>query len=158
MLASPAHLYMPHLFTHCCLPTIICVMLMSIAFFLFLLYATFLCDSILDCLCTYFYLIGFCASPLFCLCCFHSVVSVSWCWFLQFILIIFIAFRILVLSIRFIVPSVVQCYLVHWLNILSIAWLMMRESTEWFRVQHSNIAWNLWGQLTRKKNYTKLGN
>jgi len=32
MLASSAHLYMPHLFTHC-LPTIICVMLMSIAFF-----------------------------------------------------------------------------------------------------------------------------
>jgi len=25
-----------------------------------------------------------------------------------------------------IVPSVVQCYLVHWLNILSIAWPMMR--------------------------------
>ena len=50
MLASPAHLYMPHLFTHS-LPTIICVMLMSIAFFFnFLLYATF-CDSILDCLC-----------------------------------------------------------------------------------------------------------
>jgi len=48
MLDSPAHLYMPHLFTHC-LPTIICVMLMSIAFFfLFLIYATFLCDSILD--------------------------------------------------------------------------------------------------------------
>jgi len=37
-----------------------------------------------------------------------------------------IAFRILVLSLRFIVPSVVQCYLVHWLNILSIAWPMMR--------------------------------
>ena len=37
------------------------------------------------------------------------------------------AFRILVLSARFIVPSVVQCYLVaHWLNILSIAWPMMR--------------------------------
>jgi len=57
MLASPAHLYMPHLFTHC-LPTIIWVMLMSIVFsyFLFLLYATFLCDSILilACLCTYF--------------------------------------------------------------------------------------------------------
>ena len=33
MLASPAHLCMPHLFTHC-LPTIICVMLMSIALFL----------------------------------------------------------------------------------------------------------------------------
>jgi len=32
-----------------------------------------------------------------------------------------IAFRILVLSVRFIAPSVVQCYLVHWLNILSIA-------------------------------------
>ena len=37
-----------------------------------------------------------------------------------------IAFRILVLSVRFIVPSVVQCYHVHWLNILSIAWPMMR--------------------------------
>jgi len=37
-----------------------------------------------------------------------------------------IAFRILVLSVRFIVPSVVQCYLMHWLNILSIAWSMMR--------------------------------
>jgi len=35
-----------------------------------------------------------------------------------------IAFRILVLSVRFIVPSVVQCYLVNWLNILSIAWPM----------------------------------
>jgi len=45
MLASPPHLYMPHLFTHC-LPTIVCVMLMSIAFFLFLLFATFLCDFI----------------------------------------------------------------------------------------------------------------
>ena len=32
MLASPAHLYMPHLFIHC-LPTIICVMLMSIELF-----------------------------------------------------------------------------------------------------------------------------
>ena len=37
-----------------------------------------------------------------------------------------IAFRILILSIRCIVPSVVQCYLVHWLNILSIAWPMIR--------------------------------
>ena len=37
-----------------------------------------------------------------------------------------IAFQILVLSVRFIVPSVVQCYLVHWLNILSIAWPVMR--------------------------------
>jgi len=36
-----------------------------------------------------------------------------------------IAFRILVHSVRFIVPSVVQCYLVHWLNIFSIAWPMM---------------------------------
>jgi len=39
-----------------------------------------------------------------------------------------IAFRILVLSVRFIFPqSVVQCYLVHWLNNLSIAfaWPMM---------------------------------
>jgi len=68
MLASPAHLYIPYLFTHC-LPTIICVMLMSIEFFyfLFLLYVTFLCDYILACLCTYFCLIGFCVSPLFCL-------------------------------------------------------------------------------------------
>ena len=31
VLASPAHLYMPHLFTSC-LPTIICVMLMFNAF------------------------------------------------------------------------------------------------------------------------------
>ena len=38
------------------------------------------------------------------------------------------AFRILVVSVRFIVPSVVQCYLVHWLNILSIAWPMIRYS------------------------------
>jgi len=37
-----------------------------------------------------------------------------------------IALRILVLSVRFIVPSAVQWYLAHWLNILSIAWLMMR--------------------------------
>jgi len=36
------------------------------------------------------------------------------------------AFRILVLSVRFVVLSVVQCYLVHWLNILSTAWPMMR--------------------------------
>ena len=32
-------------------------------------------------------------------------------------------------------PSVVQCYLVHWLNILSITRPMMRV-TAWFRVQH----------------------
>jgi len=37
-----------------------------------------------------------------------------------------IAFRILVLSVRFIVASVVQCYLVHWLNILSVAWPVLR--------------------------------
>jgi len=37
-----------------------------------------------------------------------------------------IAFRILVLFVRFIVPSAVQCYLVHWSNILSIAWPVMR--------------------------------
>jgi len=36
-----------------------------------------------------------------------------------------IALQILVLFVRFIAPSVVQCYLVHWLNILSIAWPMM---------------------------------
>jgi len=51
------------------------------------------------------------------------------------------AFRILVLSVRFIVPSVtvVQCYLVHWLNILSIAWPMMRVQRGFM----FNIAWNL---------------
>jgi len=37
-----------------------------------------------------------------------------------------VAFRILVLSVRIHLPSVVQCYLVHWLNILQIAWPMMR--------------------------------
>ena len=41
MLALPAHLYMPHLFTHC-LPTIICVMLMSIAFILCFLVCLYL--------------------------------------------------------------------------------------------------------------------
>jgi len=59
MLASPAHLYMPYLFTHC-LPTIImCYVDVYCVIYLFLLYATFLCDSILDCLCTYFCLIVF---------------------------------------------------------------------------------------------------
>ena len=52
-----------------------------------------------------------------------------------------IAFWILVLSVRFIVPSIVQCYLVHWLNILSIAWPMMRVQCGFV----FNIAWNLWG-------------
>jgi len=59
---------MPHLFTHC-LPTIICVTLMSIAFFLFLLHATFLWDSILACLCTYFCLYLFFNMYI----CFHSL-------------------------------------------------------------------------------------
>jgi len=52
MLASPAHLYMPHLFTHC-LPTIMCYVDVYCVF-LFMLYATFLYDSILACLCTCF--------------------------------------------------------------------------------------------------------
>jgi len=58
-----------------------------------------------------------------------------------------IAFRILVLSVRFIVPSVVQCYLVHWLNILSIAWPVMRVQRGFV----FNIAWNLWGLIKKKK-------
>jgi len=37
-----------------------------------------------------------------------------------------IAFRILVLSISFIVPSVVQCYFADWLTILPITQPMMR--------------------------------
>jgi len=46
MIASPAHLYMPHLFTHC-LPTIICVMLMSIVFlFFFVLIASLYSDVV----------------------------------------------------------------------------------------------------------------
>jgi len=61
MLASPAHLYMPHLFSlhplvahhHLCYVDVYC------GFFKFLIYATFLYDSILDCLCTYFRLIVF---------------------------------------------------------------------------------------------------
>ena len=48
-----------------------CCKISCIEFFIFAIYATFLCDSILACLCTYFCLIGFCACPLFCLCCFH---------------------------------------------------------------------------------------
>jgi len=62
-----AHLYMPHLFTHC-LPTIICVTLMSIVFFIFAIgYATFICDSILACLWTYFlFRFYFCVIPCDC--------------------------------------------------------------------------------------------
>ena len=51
-----------------------------------------------------------------------------------------ITFQILIVSARFIVPSVVPCYLVHWLNILSIAWPMMRVQRGFV----FNIAWNLW--------------
>ena len=38
-------------------------------------------------------------------------------------------------------PSVVQCYLVHWLNILFIAWPVMRVQRGFVFY----IAWNLWG-------------
>jgi len=38
-----------------------------------------------------------------------------------------IAFRILVFFCKIHLPSVVQCYLVHWLNLLLIAWPMMRK-------------------------------
>ena len=38
-------------------------------------------------------------------------------------------------------PSVVQCCLVHWLNLLLIAWPMMRVQCGFV----FNIAWNLWG-------------
>jgi len=47
--------------------------------------------------------------------------------------------QILDLSVRFIVvPSVVQCYLVHWLNIYypCQSYGLYDESTVWFRVQH----------------------
>jgi len=54
-----------------------------------------------------------------------------------------ISFRILILSVRFIVPSVVQCYLVHWLNILSTAQPMMRVQCGVI----FHIAWNLWGEF-----------
>ena len=63
-----------------------------------------------------------------------------------------IAFWILVLSVRFIVPSVVQCYLVHWLDILSIAWPMMRVQRGFV----FNIAWNLWGYKKKKKEKPQL--
>jgi len=78
MLASPAHLYMPHLFTHC-LPTIICVMLMSIAFFFYFFYFCYMllfvtpfwivCDNV--CLCYWLWLISimwsmFCYFPVHC--------------------------------------------------------------------------------------------
>jgi len=50
-----------------CLPTIICVMLVSIVFLFFLSYATFLSDSILACLCTYFlFRFYFCVIPCDC--------------------------------------------------------------------------------------------
>jgi len=79
---------MPNLFTHC-LPTIICVMLMSILLrFFYFCYMLHFFVTPFRIVCVHiFVLIGFCAYPLFSLCCFHSVVSVSLCWFLQFILI-----------------------------------------------------------------------
>ena len=61
-----------------------------------------------------------------------------------------IAFRILVLSVRFIFSqlTVVQCYLVHWLNTLLIAWPMMRVQRGFV----FNIAWNLWGRSDVESN------
>jgi len=41
MLASPVHLYLYQLFTHC-LPTIICVMLMSIVLFFYFIFTEFI--------------------------------------------------------------------------------------------------------------------
>jgi len=65
MLASPVHLYMLHLFTHC-LPTIICVIITQHNSYVDVYCVSFMfdicyifCDSILDCLCTYFCLIVF---------------------------------------------------------------------------------------------------
>jgi len=54
-------------------------------------------------------------------------------------------FRIFVFSISFIVPSVVLCYLVHWLTILSVAQLMMRLQ----RGVIFHIGWNHWGIYSR---------
>jgi len=52
-----------------------------------------------------------------------------------------IAFRIAVLSVSFVVPSVVQCYFAHWLTILLI--------TQPVRILQCGVvfhsAWNLWG-------------
>jgi len=54
-----------------------------------------------------------------------------------------IAVRIFVLSVSFIVPSVVQCYLAPWLSILSIAQPMMRLQRG--AMFHIAWSWNLWG-------------
>jgi len=62
-----------------------------------------------------------------------------------------IAFRILILSVRFNIPSLVQCYLAHWLNMLSIARPMMTVQCGFV----FNVAWNLWGhhkKITAKRN------
>ena len=51
MLASPAHLYMPHLFTHCFKMLArhhLCYVDVYWVLFVFFICATFLCDSILD--------------------------------------------------------------------------------------------------------------
>ena len=107
MLASPAHLHMPHLFTHC-LPTIICVMLMSIALFsifdicyisLWLHFGLFVCIFLslfllsINCLLIYFcYMIHFFDSVLDCLytylfLSFHvfcTVAVITFLWFCKF--------------------------------------------------------------------------
>jgi len=54
-----------------------------------------------------------------------------------------IAFQFLVLSVSFIFPSVVQCYLVHWFNIFSVAQPMMRLQ----RVVMFHLSWNLWDMI-----------
>jgi len=46
MLASPAHLYMPQLFTYC-LSTTVCAMLMSIVLFVFFILIVYLCYFLL---------------------------------------------------------------------------------------------------------------
>jgi len=123
--ASPAHLYILHLYTHC-LPTMTCVTLTSIwlciwpnicilIILFLLLFAThigwieyFVCKfdlilpvPFLDAFIVLITTIAACHLPLY-----HYCVAV--------------VFRILVISVR-LIPSVVQCYLLHWLNILSIA-------------------------------------
>jgi len=56
-----------------------------------------------------------------------------------------IAFRILVLSVNFIVSPVLQCYLAHWLSCQSHSFMVRPQRGIMF-----HIAWNIWGNFVKE--------
>ena len=105
LLSSPAHLYIINsLPIHHCLPTIICVMLISIVFcFLLFFFAVFFVVFVFLCACASFLLLLPLVSNLMC-----SLV------------ILYVAFLLLLLSFTFLNEFDVWCYCV--INILCLQW------------------------------------